>query len=430
MKASRLARFVCAAGIVSACVVGLAGCSENSNPSGLTGGTAATINGVEIPEDTVTNYVQSFRATYGMDTEDSWGEWLAENNMTPESVREEVINYYVSQELVKQGAQENGAEVDSAKVDETIAKMKANYDSEEAWQEALTKANTTEEAYRESVVLSLTEASLKEAVGKGEAPTDEELLEYCAMYDGSRRSSHILFNSEDEATAQEVLDKINSGELDFVDAVKEYSQDAGTAENDGDVGWDNLLSLDTDYKTALGELDKDQISGLVESQFGWHIIKCTDLFEVPEGGLTSTDQVPTEILESVRTSLQSQKDSEAFSNWYTEYKESADLVINEMPSNVPYNVDMSKYQTEDSSDDAATDGSTDGNADGAGNAANGTDAADGTDGDASNGDGTNASDAADGQTSGGTDDGADGASADEGSADEGASNNQQPAEAA
>lgn len=59
-----------------------------------------------------------------MDTEDSWGEWLAEN-MTPESVREEVINYYVSQELVKQGAQENGAEVDAEKVDETIAKMKA-----------------------------------------------------------------------------------------------------------------------------------------------------------------------------------------------------------------------------------------------------------------------------------------------------------------
>lgn len=421
MKASRLARFVCAAGIVSACVVGLAGCADNSNPSGLTGGTAATVNGVEIPEDTVTTYIQSFRATYGMDTEESWGEWLAQQGMTPETVREEVINYYASQELVKQGAEENGATVDSAKIDETINNMKAKYGTDEEWQSALSSAGTTEEAYRESVELALTEAALKEAVGTAEAPTDEELLEYCAMYDGARRSSHILFNSDDEATAQEVLDKINSGELDFVDAVKEYSQDSGTAEKDGDVGWDKLTSLITEYTTALGELEKDQVSGLVESQYGWHIIKCTDVFEVPEEGLTSTDQVPSEILESVRTSLISQKESEAFNTWYTEFKESAEIVINDMPSNVPYNIDMSKYQT-----DEGTDGSSDGSADGAADSGDNAGASDGADANASDGDtadnaGDNA-DAADGSAAGEGDSNAESGGDSSGS--------QQPAEAA
>lgn len=421
MKASRLARFVCAAGIVSACVVGLAGCADNSNPSGLTGGTAATVNGVEIPEDTVTTYIQSFRATYGMDTEESWGEWLAQQGMTPETVREEVINYYASQELVKQGAEENGATVDSAKIDETINNMKAKYGTDEEWQSALSSAGTTEEAYRESVELALTEAALKEAVGTAEAPTDEELLEYCAMYDGARRSSHILFNSDDEATAQEVLDKINSGELDFVDAVKEYSQDSGTAEKDGDVGWDKLTSLITEYTTALGELEKDQVSGLVESQYGWHIIKCTDVFEVPEEGLTSTDQVPSEILESVRTSLISQKESEAFNTWYTEFKESAEIVINDMPSNVPYNIDMSKYQT-----DEGTDGSSDGSADGAADSGDNAGASDGADANASDGDtadnaGDNA-DAGDGSAAGEGDSNAESGGDSSGS--------QQPAEAA
>lgn len=426
MKASRLARFVCVAGIVSACVVGLAGCADNSNPSGLTGGTAATVNGVEIPEDTVTTYIQSFRATYGMDTEDAWGEWLAEQGMTPETVREEVINYYASQELVKQGAEENGATVDSAKIDETINNMKANYGTDEEWQSALSSAGTTEEAYRESVELALTEAALKEAVGTADAPTDEELLEYCAMYDGARRSSHILFNTDDEATAQEVLDKINSGELDFVDAVKEYSQDSGTAEKDGDVGWDKLSSLISEYTTALGELEKDQVSGLVESQYGWHIIKCTDVFEVPEDGLTSTDQVPSEILESVRTSLTSQKESEAFNNWYTEYKESAEIVINDMPSNVPYNIDMTKYQTDEGTD-GSTDGSTDGNAtDGATDSGDNADAANGADANASDGDASGSADdqsnAADGSGSG--DDAANGESNGD------SSGSQQPAEAA
>ena len=66
---------------------------------------------------------------------------------------------------------------------------------------------------------------------------------YATAYDGAKRSSHILFNTGDEATAQDVLDRINSGELDFAEAAKEYSQDTGSAENGGDVGWDKLKQL-------------------------------------------------------------------------------------------------------------------------------------------------------------------------------------------
>ena len=87
---------------------------------------------------------------------------------------------------------------------------------------------------------------------------------YATAYDGSKRSSHILFNSDDEATAQEVLDKLNSGELDFVDAVKEYSQDPKVSvEKDGDVGWDKTSNLVTEYTDGLASLLKDQLSGLV-----------------------------------------------------------------------------------------------------------------------------------------------------------------------
>lgn len=431
MKASRFARFVCAVGVVSACAFGLAACADNSNPSGLTGGTAATVNGVEIPEDTVTNYIQSFRASYGLDTEEAWGKWLASQSMTPETVREDVIDYYASQELIKQGAKENNAEVSSERIDEVISNMKAKYDSDEAWQQALTDAGTTEDAYRDSVELALTETSLKEAVGTAEDPTDEELLQYSAMYDGARRSSHILFNTDDEATAQEVLDKINSGELDFVEAVKEYSQDSGSATNDGDIGWDKLSSLVTEYTDGLKELEKDEVSGLVQSEYGWHIIKCTDVFEVPEGGLTSTDQVPSEILESVRTSLKTQKESTAFNEWFTTYKENADIVINDMPADVPYNIDMANYPAEDTSTDGTDNGSTDGN-----------DNAGATDGSTDNGSTDGSTDggeanATDGSTDGGDDQaagdsgegsGEDGAG--EADSQDGGTNSQQPAEAA
>lgn len=380
MKVSKLLRFVCAAGLASACVLGLAACSNNSD--GMTGGTAATVNGVEIPEDKITTYIQNFRTASSLADEEAWGTWLAANSYTPQSVREEVIDYYVSQELVKQAAAEKNVTVEAAEIDDTVNKMKANYESDEAWAEALTKANTTEEAYRESVELALTEQALKAVVGTPEEPTNEELIEYTTMYNGAKRSSHILFNTEDQATAQEVLDKINSGELDFTAAVTEYSQDTGSKEKGGDVGWDKLSSLVTEYTTGLTALEKDQVSGLVESQYGYHIIKCTDVFETPEGGLTSVDQVPTEILESVRTSLTSQKESEAFNTWYTEYKESTEIVINEMPENVPYNIDMANYPAP--TEDSATSG-TDASASGgtSSDAAAGSAATDGTSTDAS-----------------------------------------------
>ncbi|WP_369677506.1 peptidylprolyl isomerase, partial [Klebsiella pneumoniae] len=90
-----------------------------------------------------------------------------------------------------------------------------------------------------------------------------------------------LFDSADEATAQEVLDKINSGELDFAEAAQQYSKDS-SAQNGGDVGWDKMTSFVEPYQTALDGLAVDQVSGLVTTDYGIHIIKCTDEFNAPK----------------------------------------------------------------------------------------------------------------------------------------------------
>ena len=74
---------------------------------------------------------------------------------------------------------------------------------------------------------------------------------YCIMYGYGGSTGYILFNSDDEATAQEVHDRLNSGELNFVDAVKEYWQDPGSVEGDGDVGWNNPSNLAKEYKDGL-----------------------------------------------------------------------------------------------------------------------------------------------------------------------------------
>jgi foldase protein PrsA len=348
----KLIKALCVLGLATAGLCMLSACTDTgsngkgtSGADGLTGGVAATVNGVEIAEDDVTVYIQEYRTSYGMTDEDSWGEYLADSGTTPEAFREDTIGTFIEDELTRQAMAEKGIEVDTAEVDERINAMRVNYESEEAWNQALQGAGWTEEAYREEIGLRLQLMRLIEEVAPAEEPAEEDVLNYIQMYmsmfDGAKRSSHILFESADEKTAQEALDKINAGELDFAEAAKQHSKD-GSAENGGDVGWDKLSQFVTAYQEALDELELDQVSGLVTSEYGIHVIKCTDLFTAPEE-VTDPNQVPVEYADTIRNMIRGWNQEEAYNEWLEKYREAADIVINPMPAKVPYNLNIDKY---------------------------------------------------------------------------------------
>lgn len=356
MKKLSFAKSLASVGLAAVCALGIVGCSEQtSDTPTYTGGVAATVNGVEIPEDKVTQAIQDIRAQMSLTEEDAWGQWLADNDYTPESVREEIVNSFVDQELVKQGGEAEGITADPTEIDQYVETMRGHYDSDSAWAEALEAVGMTEDEYRDNIALSLVSQQLQEKVGEGAAePTDEEVLEsaktYVSSYDGAKKSSHILFEASDEAQAQEVLDKINAGELDFATAAESYSKDTASAAEGGNVGWDRLSNLVTEYTTALADLNKGDVSGLVTSTYGIHIIQCTDVFEAPEE-LTSLDQLPTEFQDSIRTMLQSSNQSNAYYTWLEEQRNAADIQINDMPEGLPYYVDMENYSKTETSTD-------------------------------------------------------------------------------
>ena len=428
-------------GAVSLCVAlgaGLVGCGGNGAGGGAV---AATVNGQEIMEQTVTDYIANFRTSSSLESDEAWGEWMVANGYTPESVREEVIDYYVNQDLYDQAAKEYNVTVEQADIDAALDETKAMFESDEAFQEALEASSMTEESYIEDVIRpNLLQTKLAEAVaaqdteGEGDDATLAQAQAMSEQFNGAKRSSHILLTAEEgeddaalAARAQELLDQINAGEISFEDAASQYSTDTGSAANGGDVGWDALSTFVTEYQDALAGLEKDQVSGLVTSQYGIHIIKCTDVFNAPkvvgEDGtetveLTSTDQIPVEFLDSVKESLKQQNQSTAVQEWFNEYKENADIQINPMPEGLPYAVDMSKYTPAEGSTGAEQNAAGD-NADGS---AEGT-----TDGSADNG---SSADAADGSDAAGNADGsADNAAGDQ-PAEGGDGASQQPAEAA
>lgn len=345
----------------------LAGCNSN----GMTGGVAATVNGTEISEDTITQYINDMRSSNGLTDDDSWGKYLSTYGETPESVRSDVVDYYVKQELEKQYASKNNISVSDDEVNSAINSMKSNYSNDEAWQSALSSAGLTEEKYKENVTSALLEKKVSDAVTKGKiTPSKKKVLStiktYKTYFSGMKKSSQILFSSKDKKKAKQVLADIKAGKISFEDAAKKYSTDSASAKDGGNVGWDKLNSFVTEYTSALDKLKKGQVSGLVTSDYGIHIIKCTDVWTAPKS-LTSLDQVPNALTKYITNYLKSNNESTKFQEWYDDYKSQQDIKVNDMPSNVSYNVDMSKYSsstsgegTSSSSDSSSSEsGSTD-----------------------------------------------------------------------
>ncbi|MDO4436450.1 MAG: peptidylprolyl isomerase [Coriobacteriaceae bacterium] len=322
-------------------------------PYQLTGGVAATVNGVNIKEDTVTEQIMGTRQS-SYEKDEDWATYLSDQGLTPESYRENVINSIARQYLLTEAEKEYKVTVDQKDLDKAWKDaVEGSGKSDKEFEEYISQMGFTKDSYLEAIKGSLAQSKLREAVAPSKDPSDEELVSYfnenLDRYNDARRSSHILFKVEEdasdeekakvEAEAKKVLDQINAGEISFADAAKKYSEDT-SADNGGDVSWDKLTTFVTEYQDALSALSKGQVSGLVKTTYGYHIIQCTDQFKVDT--VKSVKDVPEDMLESVKSTIKTQEQSAAYSKWLTEYTEKADIKINKMPSEVPYNVDMNK----------------------------------------------------------------------------------------
>jgi peptidyl-prolyl cis-trans isomerase C len=115
------------------------------------------------------------------------------------------------------------------------------------------------------------------------------------------RASHILVDTHKEA--EDVLAELTKG-ADFAELAKARSKDA-TASRGGDVGYFRKAQVVAEFENACMQLRVGELSGIVHSQFGYHIIKLTDK---KESGTQSYDEVKR----FIEDELKKEKRSELF----------------------------------------------------------------------------------------------------------------------
>jgi peptidyl-prolyl cis-trans isomerase D len=131
--------------------------------------------------------------------------------------------------------------------------------------------------------VEITSEALAETATVDEGQIKKMYDEYVTSVSGreERKARHILVQAgENIAAAKAKIESIKR-ELDqgadFAELAKKYSQDSSSASVGGDLGWVALGEMVKPFEQTLFEMEKGSVSGIVETQFGYHLIELDDV---------------------------------------------------------------------------------------------------------------------------------------------------------
>jgi peptidyl-prolyl cis-trans isomerase C len=231
----------------------------------------------------------------------------------PADRRDEVLRAALDQlityNVLKQEAEARGVTVNEPEIDAQIAQMKQQFPTEEEFKKALAARNTTLDQLKADARVDMAINKMIET----ELATAPQVTETDAkdFYDKnpdkftqgeSVRASHILVMANadaDEATKKAarakidgLLKRVKAGE-DFAKLAKENSDD-GSKDQGGDLGFFPRKKMVPEFDTVAFSLKPGEVSDVVTTQFGYHIIK---LAERKEASVVPLEQVKPQLLQ-------------------------------------------------------------------------------------------------------------------------------------
>ena len=183
----------------------------------------------------------------------------------------------------------------------------------------------------EYVVLSREVFAQQIAVGEDEIRSAYEKNAKNYTSQEERRASHILIQAPADAPEAEqsaararidmIHKQLKKNPGDFAKLAKEHSQDPGSGQNGGDLGYFSRGAMVKPFEDAVFSLKENQLSEVVRSEFGFHIIRLTG---IKSGKVRSFDEARESIAAELKTQVAGRKFAEAAETFSNTVYEQAD----------------------------------------------------------------------------------------------------------
>lgn len=288
--------------------------------------TVALVNGTKLSRSALDQEFSAIQQRMQMG-----GQMLSEEQS--KELQSTVLDRMIDRELLFQASKKEGVKVEEKSITEEVDKFKEQFPTEDAFKEVLTGMKMSEADLRGefSRGLAIQEFVEKSIVSKVSISDDEAKKFYEENKEEFRqqeqvRASHILVSIDenaDDAAKKAARDKITAlqkdikGGADFAELAKANSQCPSSAMG-GDLGYFTKGRMVKPFEDAAFALKSGEVSDIVETNFGFHLIKVTDRKE-------ESVQKFEEVKERIVDFLKQQKAQEGIEGYLADTRKGAKI---------------------------------------------------------------------------------------------------------
>lgn len=227
-----------------------------------------------------------------------------------------VLDQMINTELLAQNAEKEGIKVTDKEIQSSYNDLKTYVNSDEQIKKSAEDLGISDDFLKEQAKLSLLIQKSQEKFYSEEKVSDSEMKKYYDEHIDEYKkdeveASHILIKTTDDQNkplpeaeqkkakekAEKVLKEVKAGG-DFAELAKKYSQDPGSAANGGALGAFGKGMMVKEFEDAAFGMEPGQVSDLVKTDFGYHIIKVTDRIKETTSFDEAKEGIKEEILKN------------------------------------------------------------------------------------------------------------------------------------